>query len=408
MKIQNTILDFHGSFSYLYGMINRALTSYIETLLKEFPAVALLGPRQVGKTTLAQALLKKHKRKTLYFDLESDADLEKLKDAAFVFDQYPDHCIVIDEVQRMPALFARLRPVIDKNRKPGRFILTGSASPELVKGVSESLAGRIAFAELAPVNLMEAKRSRISQQKHWFRGGFPLALTAANDAAFIRWMENFVRTYIERDLSLLFGVTLSEKIMRNFWYMLAAHNGSTWNAETFARSLGVTGPTVKRYLDFMEGAFLVRQLPAWYVNAGKRLVKAPKVYLRDSGLLHVLNRIRSVNELPLHLSVGSSWEGYVIEQVHQCKPKHIDLYYYRTHHGAECDLLLVEGIKPVMAVEIKHSSTPSVSKGFYTVMQDLKIKKGHIIMPKDGAQRLSKQVKFGSLAQFLQEELGKL
>ncbi len=384
-------------------MVARAITGYADTLLKEFPAVVLLGPRQVGKTTLAKTLLKKHKKKTLYFDLESDADLARLKDPAFVFDQYPDHCIVIDEVQRMPALFAKLRPVIDKNRKPGRFILTGSASPDLVKGVSESLAGRIAFAELAPINLMEAKSSRIGQQRHWFRGGFPLALTAGNDAAATRWMENFIRTYIERDLSLLFGVSLSEKIMRSFWYMLAAHNGSIWNGETFARSLGVTSPTIKRYLDFLEGAFLVRQLPAWYVNAGKRLVKAPKVYLRDSGLLHVLNRIRSADDLPLHLSVGSSWEGYVIEQIYQCKPRHIDLYYYRTHHGAECDLLLVDGIKPVMAVEIKHSSTPSVPKGFYTVMDDLKIKRGHIITPKNTPFQQDKRVQSGSLAQFLQE-----
>jgi|JI10StandDraft_1071094.scaffolds.fasta_scaffold02835_25 predicted AAA+ superfamily ATPase len=384
-------------------MIARTITDYVDTLLKEFPAVVLLGPRQVGKTTLAKNLLKKHKKKTLYFDLESDADLARLKDAAYVFDQYPDHCIVIDEVQRMPALFAKLRPVIDKNRKPGRFILTGSASPDLVKGVSESLAGRIAFAELAPINLMEAKSSRISQQRHWFRGGFPLALTAGNDAAATRWMENFMRTYIERDLSLLFGVSLSEKIMRNFWYMLAAHNGSIWNGETFARALGVTSPTIKRYLDFLEGAFLLRQLPAWYVNAGKRLVKAPKVYLRDSGLLHVLNRIHSADELPLHLTVGSSWEGYVIEQIHQCKPTHIDLYYYRTHHGAECDVLLVDGIKPVMAVEIKHSSTPSVSKGFYTVMDDLKIKRGYIVTPKNPPFQQDKRVQSGSLIQFLQE-----
>jgi uncharacterized protein len=389
-------------------VISRALANYIGTLLNEFPAVALLGPRQVGKTTLANDLLKYSKKKKLYFDLENDADVSRLKDPSFVFDQYPDHCIIIDEVQRMPSLFAKLRPVIDKNRKAGRFILTGSASPDLVKGVSESLAGRIAFAELSPVSLIEAKRSRMSQQRHWFRGGFPLALTAANDAAYHRWMDNFIRTYIERDLSLLFGVTLSEKIMRNFWYMLAAHNGSIWNAETFAKSLGVTSPTVKRYLDFLEGAFLIRQLPAWYVNAGKRLVKSPKVYLRDSGLLHALNRIPTAESLPLHLAVGASWEGYVIEQIYQLKPRHIDLYYYRTHHGAECDLLLVDGLKPVMAIEIKHSTTPSLSKGFYTVMEDLKLKRGYIIMPKDGAHRLDKQIQFGNLLGFLTETLVKL
>ncbi len=386
-------------------MITRALTHEMDVLLKEFPAVALLGPRQVGKTTLVQNIVKKQKKKTLYFDLENDADLARLKDPAYVFDQYPDHCIILDEVQRMPGLFALLRPVIDRHKKPGRFILTGSASPGLVKGVSESLAGRIAFAELTPVNLLEAKNSRIGMQRHWFRGGFPTALTAASDATFTRWMENFIRTYIERDLSLLFGVGLSEKTMRNFWYMLAANNGAVWSAEHYARALGVSGPTVKRYLDFMEGAFLVHALPAWYVNANKRLVKAPKVYLRDTGLLHTLNRISAASTLPLHLGVGASWEGYVIEQIYQRKPKHIDLYYYRTYHGAECDLLLMKGLKPVLAVEIKHSSNPALSKGFYTVLDDLKLSQGLVITPKEGLFRMDKRVQGSGLVHFLTETL---
>lgn len=389
-------------------MVPRLVIPFIETLLTEFPAIALIGPRQVGKTTLAQGLIKKRRQKFLYFDLENDADMARLTDVGFLFAQYPDHCIVIDEVQRMPSLFTKLRPVIDSNRRNGRFILTGSASPDLVKGVSQSLAGRIAFAEMSPLNLLEASKSKISQQRHWFRGGFPLALTAANDNASSRWMENFIRTYIERDLANLFGVQLSEKIMRNFWYMLASNNGSIWNAEVYAKALGVTSPTVKRYLDFLEGAFLIRQLPAWYVNAKKRLVKSPKVYLRDSGLLHVLNRINTPQDLPLHLAVGSSWEGYVIEQIYQLKPNHIDLYYYRTHHGAECDLLLVKGLKPVMAVEIKHSATPSVSKGFYSVMDDLKIAQGHIIMPKDGIKPLDDRVRFGSLISFVSTVLPNL
>ena len=282
-------------------MITRALTAEMDILLKEFPAVALLGPRQVGKTTLAKSIIKKQKKKTLYLDLENDADIALMKDPVFLFDQYQDHCVVLDEVQRMPELFALLRSVIDKQRKPGRFILTGSASPDLVKGVSESLAGRIAFTELTPVNLLEAKNSHISMAKHWFRGGFPSALTARNDEAFVRWMENFIRAYIERDLARLFGVGLSEKTMRNFWYMLAGSQGAIWSAENYARSLGVSSPTVKRYLDFMEGAFLVRTLPAWFVNTKKRLVKAPKVYLRDSGLLHVLNHVKSAAALPLPL-----------------------------------------------------------------------------------------------------------
>ncbi len=386
-------------------MIRRELLSQIETYLGEFPAVALLGPRQVGKTTLVREIADQLSKKTLYFDLENDADINRLQDPGFLFDQYQDYCIILDEVQRQPKLFTQLRPAIDHNRQPGRFILTGSASPALVKGVSESLAGRIAFTELSPISLIEAEHSNITQQMHWFRGGFPLALTAPNDKAFTRWAENFVRSYVERDLSQLFGVSLSERIIRNFLLMLASQNGGIWNAESYARSLGITGTTVKRYLDFLEGAFLVRQLNAWYINAGKRLVKAPKIYLRDSGILHALNRIPSATQLPLQLIVGASWEGYVIEQVSQSKPEHIDLYFYRTHQGAECDLLFVNGLQPVMAVEIKYSSNPSLSKGFYTVMEDLKLERGYVITPANEPYRLDQRVEVGSLNYFLKEVL---
>jgi predicted AAA+ superfamily ATPase len=383
-------------------------TKQIDILLTEFPAIALLGPRQVGKTTLAKSLAETNKKEILYFDLESDSDVAKLQDVEFIFNQYKDHCIILDEIQRVPKLFSQLRSIIDSYRKPGRFILTGSASPDLIKGVSESLAGRIAFNELSPINLTEALKSKISLQKHWFRGGFPLALTAADDGAFIRWTENFIRTYIERDLSLLFGVKLQEKIIRNFWYMLAANNGGLWNSETYARSLGITGPTVKRYLDFLEGAFLIRQLPSWYVNTTKRLVKVPKVYLRDTGILHVINRVASPKELPLHISVGASWEGYVIEQIFQLKPAHIELYYYRTHHGAECDLLLVNGLKPVLAIEIKYSSTPVLTRGFYTVLDDLKLDEGWVITPHGTAIKINEQVQSSSLEDFLSDKLQQL
>lgn len=389
-------------------MITRLAAKHLDILLAEFPAIALLGPRQVGKTTLAKLLVKKHQKEILYFDLESDADVAKLKDPEYIFNEYKDHCIILDEVQRVPKLFSQLRPIIDAYRKPGRFILTGSASPDLVKGVSESLAGRIAFNELSPINLVEAKKSNIGQQQHWFRGGFPLALTAADDKAFIRWTENFIRTYIERDLSLLFGVKLQEKLIRNFWFMLAANNGGIWNSETYARSLGISGPTIKRYLDFLEGAFLIRQLPAWFVNTSKRLVKAPKIYLRDSGLLHVINRISSATELPLNIGVGASWEGYVIEQIFQLKPPHIDMYYYRTHHGAECDVLLVNGIKPVLGIEIKYSSNPVLSKGFYSVMDDLNLPEGRVITPKGSSSKLHPKIECSNLSDFLSGRLQEL
>lgn len=389
-------------------MIKRKIQEELTLLLATFPAVALFGPRQVGKTTLTRELLKSSLQEVVYFDLENDDDIARLDNPAFLFEQYKDACIVLDEVQRMPDLFRQLRPIIDQQRTVGRFILTGSASPALVKGVSESLAGRIAFAEMSPVNLLEAIDSGISQEQHWFRGGFPTALTSATDQQFSLWAENFIRAYVERDLSLLFGVNLSEVLIRNFWYMLAANTGSIWTAENYARALGVSSPTIKRYLDFMEGAFMIRQLPAWYVNVGKRVVKAPKVYIRDSGLLHQLNRIKSSTELPLNLIVGASWEGYVIEQIYQLKPRHLEMYYYRTQHGAECDVILVDGIKPVAAVEIKYAKTPFLSKGFYNVLDDLQIHKAFVITPSENHYTLDEKTMVYGLQGFLTNILGGL
>lgn len=389
-------------------MIKRRIQEELADLLKIFPAVALLGPRQVGKTTLARKLLKNNLKEVVYFDLENDDDLLRMGEPSFLFSQYEDACIVLDEIQRVPDLFRQLRPIIDQNRKPGRFILTGSASPTLVKGVSESLAGRIAFAEMSPINLLEALNSEIPLQQHWFRGGFPTALTAETDQQFALWAENFIRAYIERDLSLLFGVNLSESLIRNFWYMLAANNGGIWTAENYARALGVSSTTIKRYLDFMEGAFMVRQLPAWYVNVEKRVVKAPKVYIRDSGLLHQLNRVRTIKDLPLNLIVGTSWEGYVIEQIYQLKPRHLEMFYYRTHNGAECDLILVEGIIPIAAIEIKYAEIPSLSKGFYNVMEDLQIKKAFVITPTERHYNLDEKTTVTSLPFFLKNILGEL
>lgn len=389
-------------------MIKRRIEEELANLLGIFPAVALLGPRQVGKTTLVRGLLNNIPQRIVYFDLENNDDLIRMENPAFIFEQCRDACIVLDEIQRMPDLFRQLRPIIDEHRTPGRFILTGSASPALVKGVSESLAGRIAFAEMSPVNLLEAIGSGIPQEQHWFRGGFPSALTMHTDQEFTLWAQNFIRAYIERDLNLLFGINLSEVLIRNFWYMLAANNGGIWTAENYGRALGVSSATTKRYLDFMEGAFMVRQLPAWYINMEKRVVKAPKVYIRDSGLLHQLNRIKTSSELPLNLTVGASWEGYVIEQIYQLKPAQLEMYYYRTHHGAECDLLLVDGLKPLAAIEIKYSTVPSLSKGFYNVLDDLKVKKAFVITPGGKHYQLDDKITLSGLQFFLSNILGGL
>ena len=361
-------------------MIERLLQREIITLLKQFPAVAILGARQVGKTTLAKQIAGFQKKPSLYLDLENPLDARRLADPYTFLSDNKDKFIIIDEMQTIPSLFAVLRSLIDEDRRNGRFILLGSASPQLVKGVSESLAGRIAYRELSPINIIELPE-KISRNKHWLRGGFPQSLLARNDGAAAEWMHSFIRSYVERDLSLLFGVDLTSNIIRRILSMLAHVNGTVWNAEMMARSLGITAPTVNRYIDFLEGAFLVYRLPAFYVNAGKRLVKSPKIYIRDSGLLHQLSDVKNMLYLKGHPVVGSSWEGYIVEQVRELKPAGIDLYYYRTQAGAEYDIVLTKGVHPVACVEIKLNNAPVISKGNYQSITDLKTKKNFIVVP---------------------------
>ncbi|MDQ2862969.1 MAG: ATP-binding protein, partial [Bacteroidota bacterium] len=269
-------------------MIERKLHKEIVTLLRQFPAVAILGARQVGKTTLAKQIAAAQKKTPLYLDLENPLDVRRLADPYTFLKDNKEKCIVIDEVQTIPSLFAVLRSIIDEDRRNGKFILLGSASPQLVKGVSESLAGRIVYRELSPVNITELPEN-ISRDKHWLRGGFPSALLARNEKIASEWMSSFIRSYVERDLSNLFGVDLTSNIISRLLSMLAHINGGVWNAEMIARSLGITAPTVNRYVDFLEGAFLIHRLPAFFINTKKRLVKAPKIYIRDSGMLHQLS-----------------------------------------------------------------------------------------------------------------------
>lgn len=341
--------------------------------------MAVLGPRQVGKTTMARNL-DTGTSDYVYLDMEKPEDQAKLNDAYSYLSRLEGRMVIIDEVQLMPSLFSILRPLIDANRKPGRFILLGSASPLLVKGVSESLTGRISYTELTPIGLTELLKDT-DQKMHWFRGGFPEALLADNDENSKEWLNDFIRSYIERDLAILFGVNLSPVTLRNFWSMLAHSNGNLLNAEVFARSLGVSATTVMKYLDFLEGGYMVRRLQPWFINAKKRLVKSPKTYIRDTGILHRLLNIPSYDALLGHPVVGSSWEGYVVEQIYQNKPAHLDLFFYRTQAGAECDLVLVEGISPVICIEIKLSNVPSVSKGFLNCIEDLSPKQTYIVVP---------------------------
>ncbi len=385
-------------------MIKRQAQVQINLLLKQFPAVAILGPRQVGKTTLAKQLAAGRKGASIYLDMEKPADRNRLQDAYSYLHSQQTKCVIIDEVQLFPELFSILRPLIDEYRRPGRFILLGSASPLLVKGVSETLAGRIAYTELTPVTTTELPKN-ISYNRHWLRGGFPEPLLAKSDAAAQQWMQAFIRSYVERDLENLFGVNISGVNMQRLWTMLAHVSGNVWNAEIFARSLGITAPTVLRYLDYLEGGFMVKRLQPWFTNTKKRLVKSPKVYVRDTGLLHSLLNINSTDEMLSHPVVGASWEGYVLEQIAAGKHPDLKLYYYRTHDGAECDAVLVKGIKPLACIEIKMSNAPVVSRGFLHSIEDMKPKYKLIVTPQSETYTVQHGIQVTSIITFLKELL---
>jgi uncharacterized protein len=390
-------------------MIKRIIEEKIEKLMKQFPAVALVGPRQCGKTTLAKIIQKKSKIEGVYFDLESPQDLRKFDNPELFLTAHEQYQVIIDEVQRMPQLFPIMRSLIDKKRKAGRFLLLGSASPELVKGSSESLAGRIYFLEATPLQLIELPDKNNAIQKHWFRGGFPAAWKAKNDDDFYQWMDGFVRTFIERDLNNLFGTTFSPNLMFKLWRMLAHYHGGIWNAQSFSKGLDVSSVTVNRYLDHLQGAFMVRKLLPYYHNTSKRLVKSPKVYIRDSGLLHYLLDIHHAKNLQYHPMLGYSWEGYVIEQIISLLPNNIQPYYYRTQDGAEVDLVLVKGIKPIACIEVKYSETPSLSRGLAESIKDLKTKNNYIITTgNDQIWPINKWINAIGLRSFLVDILPKI
>jgi uncharacterized protein len=295
------------------------------------PAVVILGARQVGKTTLALQIAENSEKPFVYLDLESYRDAAMLgDDPETFFDYHRDKLIILDEIQIKPHLFSLLRSVIDKLRVPGRFLLLGSATPELVRGVSESLAGRVSYLDMNPLKLNEVI-AEFTMEHHWYRGGFPLALLAENDVVFMDWMQSYARSYIQSDLSALFGQNLNPQISEKLLMMLAHRHGQLLNVQDLSRSLGVTSPTVSRYIDFLEGAFLIYRLQPWFPNISKRLVKSPKVYVKDSGFLHGLLYIGSFDQLTLHPAIGASWEGYAIEQILYHKPNHLKACFYRIH-----------------------------------------------------------------------------
>ncbi len=381
-------------------MIKRKYLEKITESLRRNPAVVLLGPRQVGKTTIALEVAKKYKD-SVYLDLENKRDVQKLSDSLTYFEQFQDKLVIIDEVQTIPELFNDLRPAIDAKRNNGRFLLLGSASPVLVQGVSEFLTGRVEFIEIPPFTISEIpQKSKLDI--HWSRGGFPMSFLAGKDSDSMKWRSSYIQSYSQMELSAIFGAGFNQRTVNNLWTMIAHSQGGLLNASVLAGSLGISAPTVKRYIDYLTASFHLRLLPPWHINAKKRMVKSPKIYIRDSGLLHSLLNIGSVDELFGHPVAGQSWEGYAIEQIMNSLSEDLSTYFYRTSHGAEVDLVIANGIKPVAAVEIKLSNSPVPSRGFYESMNDLKTVKPFVVSPAGDYYVGKNDVTFCGLRKFIE------
>ncbi len=374
-------------------MLQRLLAPSLTAALAHSPAVALLGPRQAGKTTLALAVAKAAGKPSLYLDLESEQDRAKLAQAELYLADHADELVILDEVHRAPGLFPVLRGVIDKGRragkKTGRFLLLGSASPDLLKQSGETLAGRIAYLELAPFNLLETRR--LPGDHLWLRGGFPESLLAPNAAQSLRWRKDFIRSYLERDIPQ-FGPRIAAETLRRFWSMLAHHQGGLLNTAQFARNLGVDAKTAAAYLDLLVDLLLVRRLPPWHANLGKRLVKSPKVYVRDSGLVHALLGIADKEALLSHPVVGQSWECFVIENLLACTPEGVQGHFYRSSGGAEIDLLMAWPNGELWAIEIKRSLAPKLERGFHAACADLSPARKLVVYPGDETYRLAPDI----------------
>jgi uncharacterized protein len=360
-------------------MIARLIEKKILRDLVWSPIIGLVGSRQVGKTTLVRHLQSVIAKPSLYLDLELPEDWFKLEDAQSYLSGHADKCVIIDEIQIRPELFALLRGLTDQRREPSRFILLGSASPHIVKLNTETLAGRIAYHELSPFSFSEIKH-QYAMEEHWMRGGFPNSLLAPDAIISRKWLADFTETFIHRDLVRL-GFTIPAALLRNMLSMLAHLNGSMLNVSNLAASMGVSQPTANKYLELLEGSFLIRRLPPYAANFGKRLAKSPKIYFRDSGLLHHLLRISGMESLRGNPAIGSSWESYVIEQIIREAPEFSDFYYYRTQHGAEVDLLMMTPNGKKICIEIKFSAAPTISKGFHQSIADLKPDFSYVLTP---------------------------
>ncbi len=387
-------------------MIERRIAALVLDHITYFPVVGIIGPRQVGKTTLAKSLRQQISGPSIFLDLELEEDVAKLQNAQAYLQDQQDKCVIMDEIQLMPRLFGLIRGLVDMERRPGRFMLLGSASPALIRQTSETLAGRIAYTELTPISLSEALVAGIDQKTHWFRGGFPGSLLAPDGAKSVTWRRNFSQTFLEKDLRAM-GYEINMSTLSRLYRMVAHIHGQLLNVNMLSQSLGVTHPTTSRYLDILEGGFLIRRLEPYFVNLGKRLIKSPKIYFRDSGLLHYLSSVSNYDALQGHPIIGASWEGYVIEQIYRETNQDWQFYFYRTVAGAESDLVLISPNGTMTCIEIKYSTAPTVPKGFYQSVADLQPAHQYVLVPAGTSWKVNDRLIVCSLETFLKEELKK-
>ncbi|MBI4987099.1 MAG: ATP-binding protein [Rhodocyclales bacterium] len=360
-------------------MLNRTLLSRLRARLSQQPAAVLLGPRQVGKTTLARAFAAEFPG-AVVLDLERESERARLAQPEAFLGRHRAHLVVLDEVQTLPDIFAVLRPEIDAERRPGRFLLLSSASGALLRQSAESLAGRVAYLELAPLLVEEVGATAAAASTLWLRGGFPPSFTAADDETSLAWRGDFIQTFLTRDLPQL-GVTVPAETLRRFWRMCAHLHGQVFNASQLGAALGgVAHTTVGRYLDLFVDALMLRRLEPCLANVGKRLVKSPRVYLRDSGILHALLNIATIDDLAAHPIAGQSWEGFVIEQIIGAAPPLAEFSFYRTAAGAELDLVMSLGERRI-GYEIKLSNAPRPTRGFWQACDDLGVERAYVVAP---------------------------
>lgn len=380
-------------------MVQRTQLPQIQSLLEDYPAVTILGPRQCGKSTLAKYLIQKLPGKTLYLDMESPEDTARLANPQLFLEANADKLICLDEVQLKPKLMGVLRSVIDQHERNGQFLLLGSASPELIKQSSETLAGRVAFVEMQPFTLPEIEQNNVGNwESLWLRGGFPRSFLADNDAKSLTWRKNFIQTFLERDLSL-WGVGTPPETMHRFWRICAHLHGQQVNYSQLGSSLGVSHTTARNYLDIMRQTYMVHLVEPYYKNLKKRVIKSPKLLLGDTGVLHALLGIQDYNALLGHPVAGFSWEGFVLQNLRSVAGDW-EFYYLRTSNQTEIDFLLEKGNRKI-AIECKLSNAPKLSRGFFNIMEDLDVTEGFLVAPIKNSFPINDRVNAVSLSELL-------